>query len=177
MKEVDVVVLGGGAGGYVAALRAAGLGREVVLVDDRYRPGGSCLLDGCIASKSLVFSVGLIQGTRQARPYGLTFENIRVNLDALRDSTSRHVDEMAAGIAGFLTKRGVQLVQGRGHLVDAHTLALNDGSTIGFRHAVLATGSRDEPIPVTGGLPVWYPSTAITIPGSARCRAGPARRA
>lgn len=162
--EADVAVLGGGGGGYVAALRAAGLGRKVLLVDDRHRPGGTSLLDGCIPSKSLVHSVGLIQGARRARHHGLTFENLRVNLDTLRDTTQRHVDELASTLDRMLQSRGVTVVRQRGRVLDDHNLELDDGSRVLFQHLVLATGSRDEPLPQTRGLPVWTSSTAISIP-------------
>ena len=78
-QEAEVAVIGGGPGGYVAAIRAADLGREVVLVEERHKLGGVCLLQGCIPSKILLSAVELAHSARRASRIGVTFEGVKVD--------------------------------------------------------------------------------------------------
>ena len=168
-QETDVVVIGAGPGGYVAALRAADLGREVLLVDDRPRPGGTCLLEGCIPSKSLIHAVGLIESARAAREIGLGFADPSVDLDRLRAWTEGVVAKLSQGIEALLERRGVELVRGRARFTGEHALAVEGSpvSGIDFRHCVIATGSRAsrvERLEPAGGPAPWTSAEALGIP-------------
>ena len=152
MSEIntDVVVVGAGPGGYVAAFRAADLGLETTLVDTRERPGGVCLYVGCIPSKALLFVSELMEETRQAKAFGIHFERPRVDLDSLREWKSDVVGKLTSGLSELCRRRGITYVQARAELESPQALRLPDSevSRIGFRHAILATGSR--PLGIAG---------------------------
>ena len=152
MSEIntDVVVVGAGPGGYVAAFRAADLGLETTLVDTRERPGGVCLYVGCIPSKALLFVSELMEETRQAKAFGIHFERPRVDLDGLREWKSDVVGKLTSGLSELCRRRGITYVQARAELESPQALRLPDSevSRIGFRHAILATGSR--PLGIAG---------------------------
>ncbi|MFQ5733512.1 MAG: dihydrolipoyl dehydrogenase [Planctomycetaceae bacterium] len=145
MPETDLVVLGGGPGGYPAAFAAADRGIPVTLVDDGERPGGVCLHRGCIPSKALLHVARLIHETREAADWGVAFTAPSIDLDKLRGWKTGVIDQLTGGIGELCKARGVKLIQGRGVFKDAHTLAVRtaDGATesLSFRHAVVSTGS------------------------------------
>jgi dihydrolipoamide dehydrogenase len=165
-QETRVVVIGGGPGGYVAAIHAADLGLEVLLVEERERLGGVCLLEGCIPSKTLIHAVDLIEATRHAKQMGLTFGEVHVDLDALRGWTAGVVDGLSRGVAGLLKKRGVEVVHGRARFEGEHTLRLEGGEVSGieFSECVIATGSRINEVPAAYPLPVWSSAEALRVP-------------
>jgi dihydrolipoamide dehydrogenase len=150
----DVVVLGAGPGGYVAAIRAAQLGKRVAVVEEKYW-GGVCLNVGCIPTKALLRNAELAHiVTREARTFGIRSEG-PVTFDygeAFR--RSRKVAEgRVKGVHFLMKKNKITEFDGRGTFVDPHTLsvALNDGTTrtIGFDHCVIATGATPRLLPGT----------------------------
>lgn len=163
--EAEVVVVGGGPGGYVAALRAADLGKEVILVDDRERPGGVCLLEGCIPSKALINAVDVARSVREGRAFGLLADDVRFDLDALRTWSRGVVTGLANGVTTLLQKRGVEVVRGRARFQGRRSLALSDSEVTGidFRKAIVATGSRPLPLPTAGDLPLWTAREALDL--------------
>lgn len=163
-QETEIVVIGAGPGGYVAALRAADLGREVLLVEERERPGGVCLLEGCIPSKALIGAVEVVDAAARAGKMGLSFQPPGVDLDALRAYTYDVIDKLSGGVAHLLQRRGVELVHGRARFTGPHTLALAGGGTIEFRHAIIATGSRINVLPPAYEKPVWSSAEALKLP-------------
>ena len=150
--RADVVVAGAGPGGYAAAFRAADLGLKVILVDARGRPGGVCLHDGCIPSKTLLHVAGLLGQIREADRLGIEVGEPRVNLNRLRAWKTSVIDRLAAGVADLARRRGVQLMWGRARFLSSGRLAVEgeESAEIAFDHAVLATGSRPVALP---GMP------------------------
>jgi dihydrolipoamide dehydrogenase len=148
-QKVQVVVIGSGPGGYAAAFRAADLGLDVALVDTAPRPGGVCLFDGCIPSKTLLFLSELIYDARRAEEMGIAFGRPRIDLEKLRDWRTRVVDAMARGLVNLSRRRNVQLIRGRARFEDAHRIRLRDADIrrIVFDHAIIATGSEPIPFP------------------------------
>ncbi len=165
-QEADLVIIGSGPGGYVAALRAADLGIEVTLIEENKRLGGVCLTEGCIPSKSLIHIVELADAARDAASSGLTFENLSIDPDALRSSTEKIVDGLTKGIAGLLKKRGVEVITARATFDSPNSLLLDgsDVSAIDFKNCIIATGSRINELPPAYDLPIWSSAEALTIP-------------
>lgn len=150
-QETEVLVIGGGPGGYAAAFRAADLGLEVTLVDMQARPGGECLFRGCIPSKTLLYLAELIHDAKRAGPMGLTFSPPDIHLETVRTWKQRVIDSLADGLVTLSNKRGVQLIRGRAVFEGSDRVRLADSeiSHIKFKHAILATGSRPTPLPGT----------------------------
>lgn len=165
-EETEVAIIGGGPGGYVAAIRAADLGKKVVLIEERDRLGGVCLIEGCIPSKALINVVELAETARAARKMGLTFSDVTMNLDALRRWSDSVVDTLTKGIDGLLKRRGVTVVRGRAQFLDNRTLEVSgaESARIRFRHCILATGSDINRLPAGQTLPLWSSAEALRLP-------------
>ncbi|MBK5921948.1 dihydrolipoyl dehydrogenase [Rhodothalassium salexigens] len=148
----DVVVIGGGPGGYVAAIRAAQLGLKTACVEMRGALGGTCLNVGCIPSKALLHASHLYHEAKsgQLSDWGLAFKGLDLDLDAMMATKDKSVKELTDGVAFLLKKNKVEWIKGRASFQDKKTLsvALSDGGsrTIGFKNAVIATGSRVTPL-------------------------------
>src|ERR1700722_4572904 len=112
-ESAEVVVIGGGPGGYPAAFDAADRGMKVTLVNDEAIPGGVCLHRGCILSKALLHVAKLIHEAGEADQWGLSYEKPKLNLDQLRGFKSSVVSKLTGGVAELCKLRGVKLVQAR----------------------------------------------------------------
>ena len=149
MQETEVLVIGGGPGGYSAAFRAADLGMEVTMVDMAERPGGVCLFRGCIPSKTYLHLAELIHDTRRAAEMGITFDKPKIDLEGIRNWKGSVIDKMANGLVTLSEKRGVQRIKGRAVFESSDSVRMYDSdiSHIKFRHAIVATGSHPIPFP------------------------------
>ena len=145
MISVQVVVVGGGPGGYAAAFLAADLGLKTALVDPEVNPGGVCVYRGCIPSKALLHVAKLVAEARHADAWGITFGEPRIDLDKLRAFKNQVVTRLTSGTGLLAKSRKVQYLQGVAAIEDAHTLRVKLVSggeeTVQFEHAILATGS------------------------------------
>ena len=150
-QECEVLVIGSGPAGYAAAFRAADLGLDVTMVDPAQRPGGVCLYNGCIPSKTFLFLSELIHDARRAESMGVAFGEPRIDLKALREWKGKVIDTMANGLVSLSNRRGVQLLQGRAQFESSEKVRLSDAevSHIKFQHAIVATGSRPIAFPGT----------------------------
>ncbi len=150
---VDVVVLGGGPGGYTAAFRAADLGLSVVLVERHDRLGGVCLNVGCIPSKALLHAASLITAAEHGHEIGVAFAPPEIDLDRLRSSTGTVVSTLTRGLDGLARTRGVTVLRGTGTFVSSTRMSVAGAEghvLVDFRHAIIAAGSRPVMLP---GLP------------------------
>ncbi len=147
--ETEVLVIGGGPGGYSAAFRAADLGMEVTMVDMAERPGGVCLFRGCIPSKTYLHLAELIHDTRRAAEMGITFDKPKIDLEGIRNWKGSVIDKMANGLVTLSERRGVQRIKGRAVFESSDSVRLYDSdiSHIKFGHAIVATGSHPIPFP------------------------------
>lgn len=151
-QHAQLVVLGGGPGGYPAAFAAADHGMKVVLIDEGTKPGGVCLNRGCIPSKALLHVAKLINETRESAECGVTFSAPTIDLNKLRDFKNGVIGNLAGGVEGLCKARGVQLIKGRGSFLSSSVLdvKLNDGTTqkLSFDHCIVATGSTPAMPPI-----------------------------
>ena len=149
--HAGVLVLGAGPGGYTAAFRAADLGQQVVLVDQRPTLGGVCLNVGCIPSKALLHAARVIAETREMAAHGLRFGDPDIDLDALRGWKDGVVSRLTGGLAGLARQRKVRIVPGTGRFTAPDQVAVtgDDGAvtTVSFERAIIAAGSEPVRLP------------------------------
>jgi dihydrolipoamide dehydrogenase len=144
-RETDVVVVGGGPGGYAAAFYAADRGQRVLLVEQESRLGGVCLLRGCIPSKALLHTTHLITGSQEAAVRGLQFAPPTLDLAKMRAWKDSVIQRLTGGLQILAKQRKVEVLQGRAHLEDGKTLRVETATKqefCTFKHAILALGSR-----------------------------------
>jgi dihydrolipoamide dehydrogenase len=144
VREVQLLVIGGGPGGYPAALHAADHGLKVTLVDEDPKLGGVCLNRGCIPSKALLHVAKLVHETRAAADCGVTFGEMKLDLDKLRAFVQQKVvSKLTTGIGQLTKGRGVDVVKGHAAFVDANTVQVTgeQPQTIRFKNCIIATGS------------------------------------
>lgn len=147
--NTDLLVIGGGPGGYSAAFRAADLGLDVIMVDPIPRPGGVCLHKGCIPSKTFLHLTELILDARQAKKMGISFAEPTLDLAAMRAWKDQVVDTMANNLVTLAQHRGILLIEGRARFESSSTVRIEgaDISRIRFKHGIIATGSRPLELP------------------------------
>jgi dihydrolipoamide dehydrogenase len=170
-EETQVVVIGSGPGGYVAAIRLADLGKNVILVERQERHGGTCLLEGCIPSKALINAVEVKEHAMAAEQFGLKFTGMEVDPKRLRQWTDEIVSGLSGGISSLLKRRGVTVVRGHARFESATSLSLEGGevSGIDFEHCIVATGSALNRLPDGIVDSVWSSADALKlerVPGS-----------
>jgi len=146
----DLAIIGGGPGGYVAAIRAAQLDMNVILVE-REHLGGVCLNWGCIPTKALLRNAEVAQLLGRGREFGFEVENVTLDYAAAIDRSRKVSERLTKGVGGLMQKHDIEVVWGTGALTSPNTVevALNEGGTrqITARHIILATGARARAIP------------------------------
>ena len=113
MQETELLVIGSGPGGYAAAFRAADLGMDVTMVDTARRPGGVCLFEGCIPSKTFLYLAELIYDADKAAAMGIAFGKPQIDIEGLRQWKGQVIDKLAKGLVSLGERRGVQFINGR----------------------------------------------------------------
>ncbi len=146
MAEYDIAIIGGGPGGYVAAIRAAQLGKKVVLIE-KDRVGGLCLNWGCIPSKALLWNAEVVTLLRDAATYGISFDNLKLDMGKAIDRSRQIVDQMVKGVEFLLGKNGVTVIAGEATFVSPHELRVGGGLRVSAEHIVIATGARTRSLP------------------------------
>ena len=145
MISTQLVVVGGGPGGYAAAFLAADLGLSTTLVDPEVNPGGVCVYRGCIPSKALLHVAKLVDESRHAKAWGVEFGEPKIDLDKLRAFKDNVVKRLTSGTGQLVKFRKVRYLQGYAEIVDAHNLRVKlagaGEEAVQFEHAILATGS------------------------------------
>jgi len=152
--DFDVLVIGAGPGGYVAAIRAAQLGARVGLVEER-ELGGVCLNRGCIPTKALLESVDVLRLMRRASEYGITLEGaFRPDFARMNARKQEVVDQLRQNVADLLEANKVEIIQGRARFVEEHTVEVTGANGAMRRiqavHLIIATGSVPQRLPVPG---------------------------
>lgn len=152
MEQKDVVVIGGGPGGYVAAIHAAHLGAEVALIE-KDRLGGTCLNRGCIPTKALVRSTEVFLEAKRADEFGVEIGSVKANLPQIMARKKKVVDTAVSGVEQLIKVNRVSLHYGTGRLVSPRLVKVNT-TEIRAKKIIVATGSKSTVLPVDGlGLP------------------------
>ncbi|CAO1651916.1 dihydrolipoyl dehydrogenase [Salinibacterium sp. NG22] len=141
----DLVVLGGGSGGYAAALRAAELGMTVGLIE-KNKLGGTCLHVGCIPTKALLHSAEVADVTREAAKYGVTATLDGIDISAVTKYRQDIVASKYKGLQGLIKMRGITVIEGEGKLVAPNTVQVGEDTVVG-KNVILATGSYSRSLP------------------------------
>ncbi|MFT4133018.1 dihydrolipoyl dehydrogenase [Labrys sp. (in: a-proteobacteria)] len=146
----EVVVLGGGPGGYTAAFRAADLGKQVVLIERWPQLGGVCLNVGCIPSKALLHAAKVISESQDMGAHGVTFAAPEVDIDKLRGWKDSVIRKLTGGLGGLAKQRKVTVVTGTGRFTAPDRIEVQgeDGTkSVSFEHAIIAAGSEPVVLP------------------------------
>ena len=151
MADYDVVVIGAGPGGYVAAIRAAQLGMNAAVIEDD-NVGGVCLNWGCIPSKSLLRNAEVLELVKSADEYGISVGDVSFDYGKAIDRSRQVVRRLTGGVGSLLRKNGVEHISGRGTLRSASEIAIDGAErAISADNIIIATGARARHIP---GIPV-----------------------
>ena len=156
--DCDVLVLGGGPGGYSAAFRAADLGLKVILVERYATLGGVCLNVGCIPSKALLHVASVMDEVAHLADLGVEFSKPKVNIDKLRAHKDKVIGKLTGGLSQMAKMRKVQIVRGYGSIIDAHHIRLEETQglaqektgkeqILSFKSCILAVGSQAVRLP------------------------------
>ncbi len=155
--DIDLLVIGAGPGGYVAAIRAAQLGQKVIIAD-KAKFGGVCLNVGCIPSKALINSAHHYESMQHAADYGLSADNINVDFGKVQDYKISVVNKMTSGVEMLLKANKVQMFQGEVMFINENEARLfndQEAPRYRFKNCIIATGSRPielKPFPFGGRI-------------------------
>ena len=175
--DCDVLVLGGGPGGYSAAFRAADLGLKVVLVERYATLGGVCLNVGCIPSKALLHVAAVMDEVSHLKAAGIDFGAPSVNVDSLRGHKEKVISKLTGGLGQMAKMRKVTIVRGYGHFLGSHHLEVEETTGSGqdktgakkvvqFKNAIIAAGSQAVRLPFMPNDPRVVDSTgALALAG------------
>ena len=149
--ECDVAVLGGGPGGYTAAIRAAQLGAKTVCIDKEPELGGTCLRVGCIPTKAWVQTAFFLKAAEESfSKLGVQVGEAKLDFGAANEWKSGVVKQMTQGVASLFKANGVEWVKGTGRFKDSNTISVDGGEDVSFNQAVVATGSFPLRPPIDG---------------------------
>jgi dihydrolipoamide dehydrogenase len=170
--DFDVIVIGGGPGGYPCAIRSAQLGKKAAVIEAD-NPGGTCLNWGCIPTKTMIGSVDALHTIKSAKDFGLKVENVGVDFPAVMARKDKVVKGLVGGVGYLFKKHGIKHYEGIGAFVDAHTVEITkpDGSKerITGANVVIATGSVPTRLPVPGiqDADVWTSNREVKLKAAA----------
>jgi dihydrolipoamide dehydrogenase len=156
--KTQLAIIGAGPGGHAAAFRAADLGLQVTVIDAEERPGGVCLLRGCIPSKALLHAAKVIREANDAKSIGLDFAAPILDLDRLRAWKQEVVTKLTDGVAFRFKQKKVQHIRGRARFTGANTLDV-EGQGLAFDNCIIASGSQAI-------MPPFVPRDAKRVMGS-----------
>src|ERR671934_568578 len=149
--DCDVAVLGGGPGGYTAAIRAAQLGATAVCIERESELGGTCLRIGCIPTKAWVQTAYALKEAEETfAKLGVKVGEPELDFAASNEWKASIVKQLTQGVAGLFKANGVEWVKGTGRFTDANTIAVEDGEAVSFKQAIIATGSYPLRPPIEG---------------------------
>ena len=148
MNEKDIVIIGGGPAGYVAAIHAAHLGANVALVE-KDRLGGTCLNRGCIPTKALVSSVEVLLGVKRADGFGIDVDTVKINFRKIMARKRLIVNKLVSGVEQLMKANRISVYRGTGRILSPYLVKVND-EELATRKVIIATGSESALLPVPG---------------------------
>ncbi len=165
MKTFDFVVIGGGSAGFNAARVAVSLGLKTAIIDGARQLGGLCILNGCMPSKTLIYSAEVLHLAQKGRVFGLNIPRAAADPKRIAARKRRIIADFAQYRVSALTSGKFSLLRAQATFIDAHTLQLSDGSRIRGRHFLIATGSRVAvpPVPGLGEVPFWTSDEVLDL--------------
>ena len=151
MSDYDVIVIGAGPGGYVAAIRCAQLGMRTAIVE-REELGGVCLNWGCIPSKSLIRNAEVLNLVKDADNYGISFDNLTFDFQHAQERSRQVVNRLTTGVGFLMKKNNVDHIAGEASFTNAQTIEIKPSSgepsrTVNADHMIIATGARQRDLP------------------------------
>jgi dihydrolipoamide dehydrogenase len=144
-EQVDIAVIGGGVGGYVAAIRAAELGKSVALVE-KEKLGGHCLNYACIPSKTLIHISDIFYEAQHSQKFGINIGSVSLDAKKMLDWRMGVSKKLEDGVAFLCKSNGVDVLKGAATFLSSNNLQLTDGITLEFKKAIIATGSIPRPL-------------------------------
>ncbi len=147
MEEFDVAIIGSGSAGYVSAIRAADLGKKVVVIEHR-EIGGTCLNRGCIPTKALLKVAEVYETIKNSKTFGISVDTVSYDPEAIQRRKQAVVKRLVSGIEFLFKSRKITVKKGTGKLLDEHTVEISTGETVKAKDIVVATGSEPALIPV-----------------------------
>ncbi len=146
----SIIIIGGGPGGYVAAIRAAQLGAQVTLIE-RDSLGGTCLNRGCIPTKALLQSADILAEIRNATAFGVSVEKVSLDFSAVSKRKEAVIKQLVSGVNSLMMKNNINVIKGIGTLIDPKTVEiLGENSKISADNIIIATGSEASTVPIKG---------------------------
>ena len=170
MTDYDLVVIGAGPGGYVAAIRSSQLGMKTALVE-RDHLGGVCLNWGCIPTKALLRTSEIYHALKNANELGITAENISFDLNKIVSRSREVAKKLNHGIEHLLNKNNVHVIPGEGGIIEPGVVCVKDqngeSNNLNCKNIILATGARPRSLPgiETDGKRIWNYRDAM-VPNS-----------
>jgi dihydrolipoamide dehydrogenase len=144
--DYDVVVIGAGPGGYVAAIRASQLGLKACVIE-KDKPGGVCLNIGCIPSKAIIHQADLFRSIGELEGMGIETDSSKFDYGNVFKKSRKAADTLSRGVSYLLKKNSIDLIKGTGTIKSPQEVSLEDGKVVSGKHIIVATGSRPRAIP------------------------------
>ncbi len=150
-NKFDIVIIGGGPGGYVAAIKAAMMGAKVAVVEKEFM-GGICLNVGCIPTKTLVRSAEILENVRSARSYGIKVKNYEIDMKKVISRKKRVVKQLSMGTRQLVTEQGATIFDGEGKIIDKNTVQVttkDDNFELKTDNIIIATGAKSTSLNIS----------------------------
>ncbi len=165
-SHYDIIVIGGGSGGYAAAKKASDLGLNVAVIDGAKELGGLCILRGCMPTKALLESSNRMRAIREAEEFGIQASAPTLDLKAVRDRKSRLINEFQKWRVKGLNKGDFSLIRGSARFVSSHEVEVEGHGKLSAKYFIVATGSQEviPPVPGLTESPFWTSDDIVTLP-------------
>ncbi|MEW5961609.1 MAG: FAD-dependent oxidoreductase, partial [Chloroflexota bacterium] len=157
MSNYDTIVIGGGPGGYVAAIKASQLGQKTALVEKQHL-GGVCLNWGCIPTKSLLWNAEVANLLKEGKKFGFSFDNLSLDYSVAQKRSRKVSERLVKGVGFLMKKNKIDVIDGFGRLKSAAAVEVN-GDVHPAKNIIIATGARARSIPgveIDGGTLLTY---------------------